>query len=139
MKDWLSLLPNPTFMKMLFDEPPSLQGFNLLEVRLDRGGPTISLRGDIREFADHPPRKWNADANSVQVTLEVYGLQYVRVEGWKTQNFVDIEIEELSKNPPLVRLVAHNDEIHVEAKGLGLDVSDITAYTIDLAAEYGRE
>lgn len=63
-----------------------LEEVDLHEVALQRDGPRLQLRFDLPRFPDHPPARWHADANAVQVTVDFWMIEELIVNGWGTTN-----------------------------------------------------
>ena len=57
--DWADFLLNPTPLRSIFgDISPSLKGVDLHEIVVDRDGPRVSLRFDLKNFIERPPTIW---------------------------------------------------------------------------------
>ena len=90
---WYELAENPQAISELYSDVPSLESVHLIEVSLHRDGTRMSLKVALPRFPDKPPARWKAQGyNTVQVQLDFWTLQTILINGWSTDNFVDIHI-----------------------------------------------
>lgn len=91
---WIECLESRDQIDELFSTPPELCCVRIVEIVLHQDGPRVSLRIDLNEFPEKPPRKWTDNKyNRVQLTLQFIEVHQLRVQGWSMDNIVDIVIE----------------------------------------------
>ena len=94
---WIECVGNRKPIETLYSKPPSLNGVRVLEVTLHQDGPRVSLRVDLNEFPDRPPRKWTAGGfNRVQLILVLIEVRSLSIQGWSLNNVVDAILERTS-------------------------------------------
>lgn len=90
---WYELAENPQAVSELYSDVPSLETVHLIEVLLHRDGTRMSLKVALPRFPDKPPTRWKVQGyNTVQVQLDFWTLQTILINGWSTDNLVDILI-----------------------------------------------
>jgi hypothetical protein len=109
---WYQCADNPQAVSHLYSEVPPLHAVELVQIVLHEDGPRIELRGNLPQFPDAPPARWGLlKYNKVQLRLDFWIVDSIKIEGWTTHNIIDIEIEKNS--------VGH---ILLNAKGPGCNV-----------------
>ena len=83
---WLSSCDNPQAIQRLYDSADGLERVELFEAVLQRDGPRLQLRLELPRFPDHPPARWHAEANAVQVVLDLWGAADLSIQGWESSN-----------------------------------------------------
>jgi hypothetical protein len=129
MDNWIDLLLDPKPMRAIYKgEVPPLVDLNLHEVVVYQDGEaSLHLRFDIK-FPDNPPVKWSKQGfNAVQITLHLYGLKDVSVNGFSSFGKIDLE---LSKVPDGIRAAISNDDIQLTAVGVDIHTSKVSAYLL---------
>ena len=92
--NWIDHLNNKLPIKSIYSLAPSLVNVRLHEVRLHQDGPRVSLRLDLNEFPDNPPRKWVAGKfNRAQLTLVLIGIDDFQMTGWNLNNIGELMID----------------------------------------------
>lgn len=92
---WVTHLGNKRPIESLYSKSPSLSEVRLHEVRLHQDGPRVSLRFDLNEFPDTPPRKWiTGKFNRAQMTLVLVDIHDFQMNGWGLNNIGDLTLEE---------------------------------------------
>jgi Immunity protein 50 len=133
MTDWTQLLVDPRAVRAIFGETcPSLDGVELHEVVLDRDGPTVSLRFDLRDFPTDPPTKWReAGFNRVQVSLQAIGVRELDIRGLLTEPTLDLST---FRDCELVHVRGTTDGMLIDlaADFLAVTSDSVSAY-LDLA------
>lgn len=80
---WHQSCDNPQAIRELYASGEGLDRVRMCAVILHGDGPHLELRVELPRFPDHPPRRWlEPEANRVQVTLQVWFVEDLRVEGW---------------------------------------------------------
>ena len=75
------------------DRPPELAAIDLHEVVFHRDGPGVTLRFDLSAPPGPPPPTWRGgEYNVVQISVELFGLERVSLEGWARDNVGDLRI-----------------------------------------------
>ena len=86
LMDWIECVSNPESLRSLFDHLAGLEAVDVHEVALHRDGPSIRIRADLARFPDRPPSRWPTGANRAQITLSLYGVADLMIEGIATRN-----------------------------------------------------
>ena len=87
-------MENKKPIENLYPVTPSLDGVRVLEVNLHQDGPELTMRIDLNEFPDPPPRKWVTNGfNRAQITLVFIEVRTLKINGWSRNNIVDVLIE----------------------------------------------
>lgn len=115
MAEWLDLLTDSKAIRAVYgDELPTLEGVDLLDLRLHRDGPRLLLKFDLAKFPRVPPRKWVAQGlNVVRVELSMFSLNEVAISGFSRRPVVDII---LRKNGDDIELVIDDEAVRVKAR-----------------------
>lgn len=69
---WPHLVTNSQALGRLYDDVAGLDAVTLLAVELQSQLRRLRLRFDLPRFADRPAKRWNGEANTVQVTLDCF-------------------------------------------------------------------
>lgn len=126
--DWIDRIDNAEFLRTLFPKAPLLRGVRVLEVGLHQDGPRVLFRFDLNEFPLQPPAKWKeSHANKVQIRMMGVGIHELEVQGWSTNNIVDIEIG--AGEARGVRFVAQGAGFRVSSLFERLILDGVSAYT----------
>ena len=92
--NWTDCLDSKTLIENLYPVPPSLNGVRVLEVDLHQDGPKLSMRIDLNEFPDPPPKKWVTNGfNRAQITLTFLAIKSLKINGWSRNNIVNVVVE----------------------------------------------
>jgi Immunity protein 50 len=125
---WLEFTENPKAISSLFDPIPSLNGVEIMSIKLARDGPTADLAIGLSECPFSAPSKWRGpDANAVVVELQLMGLESVEIEGWSTANWADIEI--VRKSAAQLELLARTEKIRIHCVFGFLRILGVSPYT----------
>lgn len=124
--NWTDLVENRQAIATLYTDTPSLEPFNLVEVRTDRDGPVLYLRGNLRDFPQQPSPRWPADANTLQITFQLVGLRSLSVQGWATTNRGPLTIEREDSHG--VRVLFDSSECTIRAIGNWLYAAQFDAF-----------
>ena len=79
---WYERCVNPQGFGRMYDSPEGLDRVELYEVVLRPDGRFLQLRVELPRFPDRPPPRWDPLANRVQVTVDFWSVEELRVEGW---------------------------------------------------------
>jgi hypothetical protein len=83
---WYQLADNAKSITSLFTSLPALEEICLSFVELHWDGPRVQLRFDVDKFPDHPPKRWAQEYNQVQLTVDFFDVEGLRIEGWGRNN-----------------------------------------------------
>jgi hypothetical protein len=73
---------------------PSLDDAYLHEVKLHQDGPHCTLRFNLRDYPNAPPKEWlEKGYNTVQLTMQLWGLKTIEIRGFSTENYVNIHFD----------------------------------------------
>jgi hypothetical protein len=91
--EWYEFSHNPQAVTQLFSTAPALRKVPLFEVVLHEDGPRLQIRLNLNDFPERPPARWiRAGYNTVQAELWFWTLTSLHIEGWTTNNIVDVHI-----------------------------------------------
>jgi hypothetical protein len=86
----------------------------------------MSVRLDLNDFPDPAPHKWIANGcNRAQVTLLFIDIKALRLQGWSTDNRVDIN---LCRCPAGIAVTMTGQGTQIEGEFGFVDVEKISAY-----------
>jgi len=95
---WYEYADNPKAITELYQEVPSLQGIHVIEVLLSGRGPYLSMKTDLPRFPDKLPPRWKIQGyNSIHLQLDFWLLTSISLDGWTSENVVDIRIDSLEE------------------------------------------
>jgi hypothetical protein len=90
---WLDGIAFKEKILSVFRHPPSIDEVFLHELKLHQDGPHLTLRFNLKDYPDAPPLEWvEKGYNTVQVTLELWGLHSIEIRGFSTENVVKIQL-----------------------------------------------
>ena len=124
--NWTNYLQDASRLKSIYSSDPELKGVRLHEVRLHQDGPRVSLRIDLNTFPSKPPQKWACNHfNRVQITLALYDVTEIRINGFGLNNIGDVNI---SQNDSIIffEFIDEGTQLICRCKYILLD--DISAY-----------
>ena len=94
---WIDCLDNKLPVESFYSVAPLLTDVRLHEVRLHQDGPRVSLRIDLNEFPDNPPRKWVIGKfNRAQLTLVLIDIIDFQLTGWSLNNIGNFVLDSVS-------------------------------------------
>ncbi|ATP48305.1 hypothetical protein CR512_02650 [Pseudomonas putida] len=127
MINWTEHLVDPTALKSLYGEDtPLLKGVNLHGIEIQRDGPKVLLRFDLREFPNHPPTKWKtAGFNRIQLRLLAVGVRQLQISGIQSNCMLDLNI---TKENGIIRLNADNGALKLEITAEHVMIDGVSAY-----------
>ena len=87
MPMWYEACDNPQAFRELYASGEGLDRVRLFAALLHGDGPHLELRVELPRFPDHPPARWrDPEANRVQVTVQVWSVRDLRIEGWTPES-----------------------------------------------------
>jgi hypothetical protein len=92
---WLECVDFSEKLTALYPEPPALDEVYLHEVRLHQDGPHLVLRFDLKTCPPTLPAK--GVGNTIQVTLELWGISSINIRDFDTENHVRIRLERVGR------------------------------------------
>lgn len=129
---WLECVHSNVFLKRLFPAgAPSLREAWLHGVTLGEGGTGVGLRFDIRDYPEHPPRKWHVTSNTVQIVLVGHGVERLVITGWGVNNVGALVIRRI---PGAIEVEFEGGGCKLAASFATLSVASVTAYHDELRA-----
>jgi hypothetical protein len=129
--NWTDCIGNKKPIENLYSVPPSLNGVRVLEVSLHQDGPFVSIRINLNEFPDAPPKEWVANGfNRVQITLMFIEVEDLKIRGWSSNNIVDVVIERRSDR---VSVIMRGQGTEIEGVFSFVEVEKVSAY-LDLGS-----
>jgi Immunity protein 50 len=124
---WYELIENPQMIVELYHEVPLLQSIDLMEVVLSVDHAKMILRADLPRFPDNPPTHWKEMRYStIQIQLEFFELQSLKIIQWSTENLVDAQIERTPDG--LIRLNIISSQCDIRASAPTLRIASVSAY-----------
>lgn len=129
MRNWHELAENHQILFELYNDVPSLQAVDLIEVILSENGTQMSLKIILPRFPDKSPRKWVENGyNTVQIQIDFLELEEVKISHWSTRNHVDVQIELLADRQ--IMLSVASLLCSIQAKARSFRISNVVAYQI---------
>jgi Immunity protein 50 len=127
VSSWVDLLSEPQGIRASYgDHVPDLTAVDLHEVILHRDGPRATLRLDLPEFPESPPRKWaDQGFNVVQVDLMLVGVVCLSIDGWVTRAIVGLAVE---RREDVVSLRTTSGPVTINIDARALVLSRMSAY-----------
>lgn len=83
---WYEACLNPEAVRALYDSADGLDHVHLFSVVLRPDGRGVELRVELPRFPDHPPERWDPEANRVQVALDLWSVEDLKIEGWTPES-----------------------------------------------------
>ncbi|HEX2209964.1 MAG TPA: Imm50 family immunity protein [Longimicrobium sp.] len=80
---WFDACENPQAFAQMYASAGGLDEVELFEAVLTREGRLLRLRMELPRFPERPPARWSPDANRVQVTVDFWSVEELRIEGWR--------------------------------------------------------
>lgn len=131
---WTDFIANPQSVLDLYHEPPSLVQVDLFNIEMSRDGPLIRLTIGLDGFPSRPSPRWRRiEANAVTLELLLFGTEAVRLDGWSTTNFVNIEIQRFSHDMLLVQVSGPTCALNCRCAYIRVDA--ITPYLKNMSRE----
>lgn len=124
---WTDSLVDATALKAIYGQDmPSLLGINLHGIDIQRDGPRVLLRFDLREYPKQPPKKWkNSGFNRVQLRLLAVGVSELKINGLQSNCILDLNITE---EKDTIRLSTDSDAMKIDIAAEHLIIDSVSAY-----------
>jgi hypothetical protein len=123
---WSLSCDNPEAIARLYDSVVGLDRVELHELILHRDGPRLQLRFDLPRFPDHPPSRWQAGANTVQVTLDLWIIEDFLLEGWATSNVGEFA---LTPSPEGIQVSFRTTSARLSARCVAARIVKVSEYS----------
>ena len=95
-------------------------------IGFQRDGSAVTLRLDLPNFPEHPPKKWvEQEANTVQIKLMLIDIQSLSLSGWGTETAVEFSLE---RKGELIQAAAMRKNERFEVLARGAFIQKISAY-----------
>ena len=108
---WIGYVGNRKPIEAIYSIEPPLRDVRVIEIVLHEDGPRLSVRIDINQFPDKPPKKWlDRRFNRAQLTLMFIEIHELVIRGWSVDNIVSILIH------------PENGSMTVTMKGRGTEI-----------------
>lgn len=124
---WPLRCENPEAIGRLYDSVADLDQVELHELMLQRDGPRLQLRFELPRFPDHPPTRWHADANVVQVTLDLWMIEDFALEGWQTSN---VGVFALTPSPEGLQVSFTTSNLRLRARCVAARIAKVSEYSV---------
>lgn len=93
---------------------------------MHQDGPRISLRVDLNEYPDKPPRKWiGGKFNRVQLTFVLLDIKNFQVNGWSANNVGKLTLKDCDTG---VSLRFAGQSVQIDCIAHFLEVEKISGY-----------
>lgn len=127
MQNWVFLTTNPEKIASVFsDDLPELFNVDLHEINMHRDAAAVTLRVDLLEYPNTPPKKWrDAGYNRVQIVLSFSGVYDLDLKGWTENCSLDLFVT--SQNGR-IKLSTSEGKVRIELTADFLSVDSISAY-----------
>lgn len=124
---WYESCLNPQALRALYASGEGLDRVRLFTVVLRPDGRSVELRVELPRFPDHPPERWDAEASHVQVTLDLWSVADLKVEGWMPES---AGLLTLSPNGDTLRLSFESEEVRITARCGAARIARISPYGV---------
>lgn len=112
-------------MAIYGQDVPSLHGVDFHGLELRRDGPALLLRFDLPDYPKHPPQKWAAEFNRVQLRLLALGVRDFKMVGLQRSCRLAVGVV---KNDEQIRLLGNGPGMPFEVSADHLLVDGVSAY-----------
>ena len=124
---WYELCENPQALRALYATGAGLDRVRLFAVALRPDGRGVELRVELPRFPDHPPPRWDAEANRVQVALDVWSVAALKVEGWTPES---AGLLTLSRDGDALHLSFQSAEVRITLRSAAARIARISPYSV---------
>lgn len=128
---WSEACQNPEALRHLYADVPDVNPVEIHEVVIRRDGPLLEVRVQLPTFPDHPPARWPEGANTVQVTIDLWGVSDFEQQGWGTENRGTLALKRLDSGELLFSF--ESESARLRAKCTLARISRVSAYVNDAA------
>lgn len=123
---WYDSCHNPQALHALYDSGEGLDRVRLFAVTLRPDGPHLELRVELPRFPDHPPARWHPEANRVQVAVDIWSVEELKVDGWIPESAGQLT---LSRAGDALELAYESDAVRISARCSGAMIARFSPYT----------
>lgn len=124
---WYEVCLNPQAIRALYASGEGLDLVHLFTVVLRPDGRAVELRVELPRFPDHPPERWDADATRVQVTLDLWSVADLKVEGWTPES---AGLLTLVPDGDALRLSFESEEVRITARCGAARIARFSPYSV---------
>jgi hypothetical protein len=111
----------------MYASDEGLERVRLFAVMLRPDGRGVELRVELPRFPDHPPKRWDAEANRVQVVLDLWSVEELKIEGWTPES---AGVLALSRDGDALRLSFKSEEVRITARCGTARIARFSPYTV---------
>lgn len=106
-RSWADLVQPAAHLNALYTSVPPLVSVTVRSIRLDRFGPSLTLRIDLPVFPQRPPQEWSAAGlDRLQCQLRFIAVEHLDLTGWNPPATADVRLEECGARR--IRVTAHS-------------------------------
>jgi hypothetical protein len=124
---WYESCLNPQALRALYASGEGLDRVRLFTVVLRPDGRSVQLRVELPRFPDHPPERWDAEASRVQVTLDLWSVADLKIEGWTPES---AGLLTLSPDGDALRLSFASEEVRITARCGAARIAGFSPYSV---------
>lgn len=124
---WYECCENPQAFERMYATPQGLDLVQLFSVVLRPEGRGVELRMELPRFPDHPPPRWDPEANRVQVTLDLWSVDDLKIEGWAPQS---AGLLALSRAGDELHLSFQSEEVRITARCGAARIARFSPYSV---------
>lgn len=124
---WYENCANPQALRALYASSEGLDRVRLFAVVLRPDGRSVELRVELPRFPDHPPERWDPEANHVQVTLDLWSVEDLKLEGWTPES---AGLLTLSPAGDALHLSFESQEVRITARCGAARIARVSPYSV---------
>lgn len=124
---WYESCDNPQALRELYASGEGLDRVHLFSVALRPDGRSVELRVELPRFPDHPPGRWDPQADRVQVTLDLWCVEALKVEGWTPES---VGLLTLSRAGDSLHLSFASEAVRITARCGMARIARFSAYSV---------
>jgi hypothetical protein len=124
---WSESCLNPQALRALYASCEGLDRVRLFTVVLRPDGRSVELRVELPRFPDHPVERWDPEATRVQVTLDLWSVAALKVEGWMPES---AGLLTLSPDGDTLQLSFASEEVRITARCGAARIARISPYSV---------
>lgn len=110
---WYESCENPHAFSRLYASGEGLDRVELFEVVLRPDGQHLRMRVELPRFPDHPPRRWDRDANAVQVVVDFWSVDDLNIDGL---SYEAVGLLSLTRGADGLHLAFESDAVRIRAR-----------------------
>lgn len=123
---WYEACENSQAFGRLYSSGQGLDRVELFEMVLQPYRGHLRLRVELPRFPDHPPARWDPEASAVQVTVDFWFVDDLKVEGWSHEG---IGLLSLSRAADGLHLSFASEALRITARCEVARIDRFTAYS----------